>query len=72
MNNDEMQNEEKILLSFQNKIKVHLTLRDNSFRNGFVKELKAGFFMFEDRENGVEPIFYLELKNVKPYMEDGK
>ena len=72
MQNEKTQNEEKILLSFQKKIKIHLTLRDGSFRNGFVKELKSDFFMFDDTINGIEPIFFLELKNVEPYMEERK
>ena len=63
-------NEEKIYEAFSKGIKLHLILRDNSWRNGFVREISADFFIFDDRENGKEPIFFLELVKAEPYMEE--
>jgi hypothetical protein len=62
-------NHELILFSFENKTMIHLALKDKSWRNGFVKEIKPDFFMFEDRENGIEPIFYLQVYKVSPYAD---
>jgi hypothetical protein len=62
-------NESKINSAFVNSTKLHLTLKDRTFRNGFVQEIRADFFMFRDDVNGVEPIFFLELYHVEPAME---
>jgi len=66
-------NEEKINSAFKNSTKLHLVLKNKNFRNGYIKELGADFFIFEDDINGREAIFFLELHNVEPYMvEEGK
>ena len=73
MNNENMKtNEEIISLALTKNLKVHLVLKDKSWRNGFVKEISADFFIFEDLINGREPIFFLELIKVEPYMEGGE
>jgi len=64
-------NKEKILTAFSGKIKLHISLKDGSWRNGFVFETSADFFIFEDNVNGKESIFFLELKEVHPYLEEG-
>ena len=65
-------NEEKINSALLNSTKLHLSLKDRSFRNGYVLEIKKDFFIFCDEINGKEPIFFLELRNVEPYIEDIK
>ena len=55
------ENNELLLLAHKKQIKIHLILKDTSWRNGFVKELSGDFFMFEDPVNGLEPIFYLQV-----------
>ena len=72
MNNEKMKHEEKLLLSLKNKLKVHIVLTDGSWRNGFVRDISADFFMFEDAVNGLEPLFFLDLKAIEPFMEGGK
>jgi len=62
-------NEAKINSAFVNGTKLHLSLKDRTFRNGFVQEIKIDFFVFRDEINGIEPIFFLELYNVEPTME---
>ena len=62
-------NEEKIYSAYKSKIKLHLTLRDKTFRNGFVEEIKADYFLFKDDINGSEAIFFLELWNIEPAKE---
>jgi len=65
-------NEEKIRLAKENHTKIHLILRDKTWRNGYVKEISGDFFIFEDDVNGNEPIFFLELSKVEPYIEPEK
>jgi len=67
--NTKNENEDKILISLKNNLKVHIILKDNSWRNGYVIETSPDFFMFEDKENGIEPIFFLDLEKVEPYSE---
>ena len=62
--------EQRILTAYTNQIKLHLSLINKSWRNGYVKELGNSFFIFEDDENGKEAIFYLELKKVQPFMKN--
>ena len=68
MINEKTQKEEAVIFCFKNHLKTHLTLKDGSFRNGFIQEIRAGFFMFYDIVNGLEPIFFLELRKIKPYI----
>lgn len=72
MNDEDMikLNEQKILVAFNQQIKIHIVLKDKSWRNGFVKELKADFFMFNDSEDGFEPLFFLDVFKVEPFMEE--
>ena len=60
--NNEMRNKDKVDFFMQEKVKVHVTLQDRSFLNGFVdKELKENVYWFiDDKLNGV----YLFLKDV--------
>ena len=59
----------RIYLAFSKKIKIHIKLKDESWRNGYVKNISPDFFIFDDRVHGIEGIFYLELKRVKPFTE---
>lgn len=65
-------NYNKILLGFENNLKLHIVLKNNQWRNGYVVELGADYFIFNDKKNGIEPIFFLELKKVEPFMEEGR
>jgi len=69
MKNENMIDEQLIRLAYSKNIKIHITLNNNSWRNGFVKKLDNNFFIFEDLENGEEPFFYAQLTNVEPFTE---
>ncbi len=69
MNENMNTNEEKIYLAHSKKLKVHIILKDKTWRNGFVKKIKPDFFIFIDEVNGEEPLFFLEVHDVQPYME---
>lgn len=63
-------NEEKINSAFNNKTKVHITLRNKSWRNGIITYIGADFFIIEDMINGQDPIFFLDLDKIEPFKED--
>ena len=65
-------NKQLLLTAFKSQLKVHIGLVDKTFRNGFIKEMSADFFMFSDGDRKEEPIFYIEVYDVKPYVEEGK
>jgi hypothetical protein len=62
--------EEKIQTAYDKKLKLHIVLKSQFWRNGYVKELGAGFFIFTDVKIGDEPIFYVELAKVEIYTGD--
>lgn len=73
MTNDNMTltiNKQLILTAFKSQLMVHIVLQDGIWRNGYVKEVQADYFLFKDRERPIEPYFYIELKDVKPFMEE--
>jgi len=70
MKNDIIQiNKEKINYSHSKNLKIHIKLKDETWRNGFIKEIEADFFIFDDKVNGSEAIFFIEVETVKPYTE---
>ena len=72
MNNDTIDTiKEKINSAFINTTKLHIVLKDKFWRNGFVVEQSADFFIFDDVIQGQEPIFFLEVAKVEPYFENG-
>jgi len=71
MNNEQTNmviNQELIKESYSKKIKLHITLNNNTWRNGYVKSVYADFFEFKDTENPLEAFFFIELKKVEPYI----
>jgi len=71
MNNEKI-NEQLIRLAFSKGIKIHITLQDGTWRNGMVQSVEGDVFDLEDKENGVEAFFYMQLKNVEPFTEGEK
>ncbi len=72
MTDDNKINEEKISLALQKALKLHIVKKDGIWRNGYVKELSADFFLFVDDVVGQEPIFFLEISTIEPFMEGKK
>ena len=71
--NNENKNHEVARYFCDNKIKAHITRKDNVFYNGLIKEVAADFFIIEDKEDGAIVVFYSELKNViEQFQEVGK
>lgn len=63
---------QKIILAYNSKLQLHIKKKNEEWLNGYVKDIQADFFYFEDRVNGIVPIFWLELLKVEPYMEVGE
>lgn len=68
-NNDNDLNEELIKESQINSRKLHLVLKDRTYRNGYVKSFSESIFIFIDDRNGSEEISFLDLYKVKYYTK---
>lgn len=72
---NEMTNEERITLlkkkadAFKVLDKlVHISFNNgNFFKRGLIKEVKADFFILEERLEGLQPVFFQEVKSIEPY-----
>lgn len=60
-------NNRLIGLAFSKQLKIHLVLKDNSWRNGFVTKVFGDTFDFKDSQNSEESFFYVEVKAVEPF-----
>ena len=71
--NNENRNEEIARYFCDNKIKAHITRKDDIFFNGLIKEVSSDFFIMNDVEDGHMVIFFRELKNpIEEFQEVGK
>jgi hypothetical protein len=69
MKHEIINNEQLIRLAHSKKIKIHLSLKDRTWRNGYVVNVYPDFFEFQDVINSEETFFYLQLLNVEPFRE---
>lgn len=74
--NEQMNNEQLLILKqksnyfYKHKIPVHITYKNHtSWKNGIIKELGDDFFLLKEREEGIIPIFYLEIKNIVEFTK---
>jgi len=78
--NNEMNREDDIELHkkqadyfFKNKIPIHVSLINGGWKNGnIVEPISDDFFMLEEREEGLMPIFFLQIKSIDKFMEEDK
>lgn len=68
---NEHMNKELISEAFSKKLQIHISLKDGTWRNGFVKKIYADFFEFQDTENPIEVFFYIQLRKVEPFIKRG-
>jgi hypothetical protein len=62
--------QKKIRANFENKIPVHIIYKNGIWKNGNITEIhSADFFMLNDFLEGLMPIFYLEIAEVKVYTK---
>lgn len=62
----------KLKTALDSNIKVHISLVDNTWRNGYVVELFQDFMIFQDEVNTEESIFLLEIIKISPYIKSGR
>ena len=74
MNNENVNDNDKVLkkikLFLENKIPVHLCLKDRHFMNGTIKQLLGEGFLFQDERFGefyilTEDVFDLNVRRAK-------
>jgi hypothetical protein len=47
---------------------VHISFNNgNFFKRGFIKEVRSDFFMLEERLEGLQPVFFQEVKSIEIY-----
>jgi len=59
---------EELQESFKLKQKIHLKLKDGSWRNGKVIRIENNYFVFKDFKNKEEGFFFLEIIKISPYI----
>lgn len=59
---------------FDKQIPIHVTLKENKFLNGYVKEVSADFFILDDFKEGEQPVFYIEIlpNGINAYKKEEK
>ena len=60
---------QKIELFFNNKLKVHVVLKNKIFLNGLIIEFNDTFFTILDKVKGKQFIFFSEIYNLERYNE---
>lgn len=72
--NDENENEiikKQVLAYFENKIAIHIKYKDGAWHNGYITSLNNDdFFMLNEREDGLLPVFYMHIKEVSKFIEE--
>jgi hypothetical protein len=57
---------------FLNKQDIHLKLNNGYVRNGSIKEMGADFIILIDKRVGEIAVFFMEIEEAEPYLEEGK
>lgn len=59
---------------FKDKRLIHIKTNSFKFYNGYIIDLnlKKRFLIFKDNKLSEIPILYEEIKDVEPYVEEGK
>lgn len=63
-------NKKLLLTAYKSQLKIHVGLVDKTFVNGIIKEMSADFFIITEPDGKETPVFYIEIYDVKPYMEE--
>ena len=57
---------------FDNQKSIHVTYSDGTWNNGDIVEVKQDFFMLNDFEDGIMPIFFIKVKSIKEFKKEVK
>ena len=61
---------DKINYFFKNKTNIHINLKSGKFLNGIIKEISDSFFIFDERLEGDQPVYLIEIASISPYKEE--
>lgn len=56
----------KAQIHLEQNIPAHLSFVGGGWNNGFITQISPDFFMFNDREDGMMPVFFIDLIDIKP------
>jgi len=59
--------QEKVKFYFENKIKIHLGLKDKEWLNGEIKKVKEDSFIFHEDKKGDLLVFFEEVYRISVY-----
>ena len=72
-NEDNSINEKKIIEAYNSKLKIHISFKNRTYRNGSVINIpNSSTFDFADDVNGKENFFFLELYKVESFEKEEK
>ena len=54
------------------KIVVHISLNNNRFYNGLIKEISHEFLIIIDNKLGEVPAFFKEIRNIDPFQTEDR
>ena len=60
---------QKVNIFYKNMTLVHISLKNGFWKRGYITELSADFFMLDETLEGLQPIFFQELKNIEPWRK---
>lgn len=69
-----MSNENETLLNKEAKVfcefkqPIHVTYTDDTWNNGLIVEVREEFFMIDDFEDGLIPVFFAKVKKIEKYV----
>jgi hypothetical protein len=62
----------KIKVFFDRSLPIHVVLKDGEWLNGYIEEMKADFFMINEFEKGIMPVFFIEIHDVDKFKNRDK
>lgn len=49
--------------------KVHVPFKSGHWKRGFITDVKTDFFIINETLEGKVPVFYEEIKDIRPFVE---
>lgn len=48
---------------------VHISYKNGHWYRGIIKEVSADFFIIQERMKGTLPVFFAEIKDIRPFTD---
>ena len=49
---------------------AHVSFNKGFWKNGLITEVSTDYFMLDERLDGLQPVFFLEIKDITLYTND--